>query len=358
MQARDDGLLDLDDPISAHLDVPAHGDATIRRLLSHTAGFQREPYGDVWDTLVAPDAAGLLAELDRAERVLPNARRFHYSNLAVAVLGQLVARLRGGTWATVLRERILEPLGLAATTVEPPAEAVVGYLVDAYSDAARPEPQLDLGGVGPAAQLWSTAADMARWAAFLAAPEIVDPGGAVLAPDHPRRDALAADHHRRDALGGRLRPRPDPGAAGPAGWCTSGTTAPCPVSWPASTAGAAARATRARWAARCWAPPAPPGRSTSWSHELLAAGRRDRTRPTSGRGRRAAAAPADVPVGARARGGARASQFVFSWHDGALQARVAGRARPTGRRRSSGRCPTSRTCCGRSPGGRRASCCG
>ena len=61
MQARDDGLLDLDAPISAYLDVPAHGDATIRRLLSHTAGFQREPHGDIWDTLLTPDTAGLLA---------------------------------------------------------------------------------------------------------------------------------------------------------------------------------------------------------------------------------------------------------------------------------------------------------
>src|ERR1700761_4670509 len=65
MQARDDGLLDLDDPISKPLDVPAHGDATIRRMLSHTSGFQREPYGDVWDTLVSPDAATLLADLER-----------------------------------------------------------------------------------------------------------------------------------------------------------------------------------------------------------------------------------------------------------------------------------------------------
>ena len=180
MQARDDGLLDLDDPIAKHLDVPAHGDATIRRLLSHTAGFQREPYGDVWDTLISPDAATMLADLERVERVLPNNRRFHYSNLGVAVLGLLVARLRGGTWAEVLAERILRPLGLTATTAEPPHEAVVGYLVDAYSDAARAEPRLDLGGVSPAAQLWSTAADMARWAAFLAGPELVDPDGAVL----------------------------------------------------------------------------------------------------------------------------------------------------------------------------------
>jgi CubicO group peptidase (beta-lactamase class C family) len=183
MQARDDGLLDLDDPIATHLDVPSHGTATIRRLLSHTAGFQREPHGDVWDLLVAPDDAALLADLAKAERVLPNNRRYHYSNLGLAVLGQLVAKLRGGTWAAVLHEQILEPLGLASTTVEPTAEAVVGYLVDAYSDAARPEPQLDMGGAAPAAQLWSTAGDMARWAAFLAGPELVDPGALVLAPE-------------------------------------------------------------------------------------------------------------------------------------------------------------------------------
>ena len=180
MQARDAGLLDLDDPAGKHLDLPAHGDATIRRLLSHTAGFQREPDGDLWDVLVAPGAATLLAQLDKAERVLPASRRFHYSNLAVAVLGQLVARLRGGTWAEVLQERVLDPLGLAATTVAPPSQAAVGYLVDPYSDAVRPEGQLDMGGAAPAAQLWSTAADMARWAAFLTSPEIIDPGGVVL----------------------------------------------------------------------------------------------------------------------------------------------------------------------------------
>jgi CubicO group peptidase (beta-lactamase class C family) len=78
--------------------VPAHSELPIRRLLSHTAGIQREPHGDVWDTLDVPDADRLIAELGRAERVLPPARRFHYSNLGMAILGQLVGRLRGGTW--------------------------------------------------------------------------------------------------------------------------------------------------------------------------------------------------------------------------------------------------------------------
>nr|WP_091459487.1 serine hydrolase domain-containing protein [Micromonospora inyonensis] len=182
LQCRDEGLLDLDDPVGRHLDVPAHGELTVRRLLSHTSGLQREPYGDIWDTLRAPGVEQLLADLARAERVLPPARRFHYSNLGMALLGELVGRLRGGTWVEVLADRILAPLGLAATTTRPGPHAATGFLVDAYSDHARPEPPTDFGAVGPAAQLWSTAGDMARWAAFLADPSALDPTGAVLAP--------------------------------------------------------------------------------------------------------------------------------------------------------------------------------
>lgn len=183
MQCRDEGLLDLDDPIGRHLDLPAHGELTVRRLLSHTAGLQREPYGDVWDTLQLPDVDRLVADLARAERVLPPGRRYHYSNLGMALLGLLVARLRGGTWAEVLSDRILTPLGLSSTSVTPGPAAATGYLVDAYSDHARPEPAVDCGAVAPAAQLWSTAADMARWAAFLADPRTVDPDAVVLRPE-------------------------------------------------------------------------------------------------------------------------------------------------------------------------------
>jgi len=180
MQCRDEGLLDLDDPIGAHLDLPAHQDLPIRRLLSHTSGLQREPYGDVWDTLQAPGTEQLIAELVHAERVLPPARRYHYSNLGYAMLGYLVATKRGAAWVEVLEDRVLRPLQLADITDEPGERAAVGYLVDAYSDHARPEPSSDFGGVGPAAQLWATAGDLARWAAFLGDPATLDPQGTVL----------------------------------------------------------------------------------------------------------------------------------------------------------------------------------
>src|SRR6185369_3877257 len=135
MQCRDDGLLDLDDPIGDHVDVGQHSGLTIRRLISHTSGIQREPHGDVWDTLQAPDLDGLLADLEWTERVLPAGRRYHYSNLAVALLGYLVGVKRNSTWASVLQDRILTPLGLATVTVQPTGAAAVGYLVDAYSDS-------------------------------------------------------------------------------------------------------------------------------------------------------------------------------------------------------------------------------
>jgi CubicO group peptidase (beta-lactamase class C family) len=181
MQCRDDGLLDLDDPVGRYLDLPRHGELPVRRLLSHTSGLQREPFGDVWDTLDTPDVTRLLDDLGRAERVLPAGRRYHYSNLGFALLGQLVATLRGGTWEEVLTERVVKPLGIGSVRADG-AGGTTGYLVEPYSDHARPEPPTDLGALAPAGQLWGTAADLARWAAFLADPAALDPDGAVLAP--------------------------------------------------------------------------------------------------------------------------------------------------------------------------------
>jgi hypothetical protein len=122
-----------------------------------------------------PTADELVADVARAEAVLAPGRRWHYSNLGYALLGHAAARRFGGTWEEVLTDRVLTPLRLTRTTVTPGGPAAQGYLVDAYSEVARPEPDTDFGGVGPAAQLWSTASDLARWAQFL-----VDPDAAVL----------------------------------------------------------------------------------------------------------------------------------------------------------------------------------
>ena len=53
MQLRDAGVLDLDDRLEEHVTGIPAGSPTIRRLLAHLSGFQREP-GEMWVSGEAP----------------------------------------------------------------------------------------------------------------------------------------------------------------------------------------------------------------------------------------------------------------------------------------------------------------
>ncbi len=111
MQLRDAGASALDDRLGDHVEEAAHPGPTIRRLLSHSSGLQREVVGDVWETLESPTIEELLARLGEAEQVLEPGRWWHYSNLAFALLGEVVARKAGRPYREVVQERILDPLG-------------------------------------------------------------------------------------------------------------------------------------------------------------------------------------------------------------------------------------------------------
>ncbi|HEX6920436.1 MAG TPA: serine hydrolase domain-containing protein [Actinomycetes bacterium] len=178
MQCREEGLLDLDDPLGRHLPGRRHADLTVRRMLAHLSGLQREPVGDIWEQPEGPSVDALLAGLEDAEAVLPPARRHHYSNLAYALLGEVVSRIRREPWETVLHERVLLPLGMTRTTPRRQPPYALGYLTDPYADRVHVEPEFPGNAFAPAAELWSTTADLGRWAAFLA-----DPAERVLHPD-------------------------------------------------------------------------------------------------------------------------------------------------------------------------------
>lgn len=168
LQLRDAGALSLDDPLTRFLPESAYG-PSIGRMLSHSSGLQREPPGEIWETLKAPSREELLSGTADAEQVLAPGSWWHYSNLAYALLGEVVARADGGTWEEALQCRVLDPLGLSRTSPEESDPAARGYFVEPYSDAVREEPELDLGGAGALGKLWSTTGDLARWGAFLVA---------------------------------------------------------------------------------------------------------------------------------------------------------------------------------------------
>ena len=170
MALRDEGRLDLDDTVDEHLSDSSHPRVTIRQLLSHTSGMQREPVGDVFDTMVMPNREELLAGWSIAERVGRPHDRWHYSNLAYAVLGEIIARLDGRPWAETIRARILDPLEMTRTGTAPSGRRAKGYYVPPFADVPIEEPVFDAAALDPAGGLRSTPADLARWGGFIADP--------------------------------------------------------------------------------------------------------------------------------------------------------------------------------------------
>ena len=224
MQLRDAGKLDLEDTLDRHVEGAAHT-PTIRRLLSHASGLQRETQDDSWLTLRFAPPDELLETLAQAELVLPAGARFHYSNLAFALLGIVVERVSGVPYQDYVRERLFGPVGLARVSFEPEPPAAKGYLAQPYADGVWDTIGVETGAWASAGQLWGTAADICRWGAFLA-----DPDESVLASSSAEemRTVQAIDDHERwlsgYGLGLGLRRDPvalRPGDAGFAGVASS-----------------------------------------------------------------------------------------------------------------------------------------
>jgi CubicO group peptidase (beta-lactamase class C family) len=193
MQLRDEGKLDLEDTLDRHVEGAAHR-PTIRRLLSHASGLQRETQNDSWLTLRFAPPDELVETLAQAELVLPSGARFHYSNLAYALLGVVVERVSGMPYRDYVRTRLFDPVGLTRVSFAPEPPAALGYLAQPYADGVWDTIGVDTGAWESAGQLWGTAGDICRWAAFLA-----DPDESVLAAssaEEMRTVQLITDHER------------------------------------------------------------------------------------------------------------------------------------------------------------------
>ncbi|WP_124269122.1 serine hydrolase domain-containing protein [Streptomyces sp. ADI96-02] len=167
MRLRDEGLIDLGDPLEKHLPGTGAGRVTVFQLLGHSAGLGAETPAPWWERTsgsLRPELADVLGERPQLH---PAGHRHHYSNPGYTLLGSLVEAVRGASWEEVLNREILEPLGMRRTTTRPVAPHADGWAVHPWADVLLREPAEDLGLMAPAGQLWSTAADLLRFAAFL-----------------------------------------------------------------------------------------------------------------------------------------------------------------------------------------------
>ncbi|MEH3143293.1 MAG: serine hydrolase [Mycobacterium kyogaense] len=113
LRALRSGRLSLDEPVSAVLDwLPEPLDAetlTLRRLLNHTAGL-------VSSVDALPDDIGQAICFQGSLSSAAPGSFFHYSNLGYILTGLAVAQVSGRSLVDLVRNDILEPLGMSDST--------------------------------------------------------------------------------------------------------------------------------------------------------------------------------------------------------------------------------------------------
>jgi CubicO group peptidase (beta-lactamase class C family) len=182
MQLRDQGRLQLDDPVNKYLkafrlEPPPHApEVTVRHLLTHTAGIGELPrVADVtsravWGTgepyAPASDLAALYGGVLRTE--VAAGSKWAYANHGFAVLAQLVEDIADAPFVEHMREHLFDPLGMANTDYVR-SERVSDALATGYHwmfGRFRPVKDYDLTLLGPGSVL-SSVNDMARYVEWL-----------------------------------------------------------------------------------------------------------------------------------------------------------------------------------------------
>jgi CubicO group peptidase (beta-lactamase class C family) len=172
LQLRDAGKLSLDDPAEKHVpelralrypttDSPR---ITVRQLLTHAVGFPEDnPWGDQQLSISEAEFDALL----KGGIAFSNAPglAYEYSNYGYAILGRIVTRVSGIPYRDYVRQKILQPLGMDATTLEPrevPATRLaLGYRRE--DDVWKLEPQLADGAFGAMGGMLTSLEDLARY---------------------------------------------------------------------------------------------------------------------------------------------------------------------------------------------------
>jgi CubicO group peptidase (beta-lactamase class C family) len=174
MQLRDQGKLRLDDPISKYLpwfniknkfaNAPP---ITIEHLITHTSGLPRESAFPYWTDHKFPTREEMINALKEQETVFPSETRWKYSNLAMALAGEVVMAVSGEPYDAYVQKYILAPLGMKDTSIylsdEHKKRLVTGYGRRLSDGLRKIMPFTDSKGITPAANMSSTVEDLAKF---------------------------------------------------------------------------------------------------------------------------------------------------------------------------------------------------
>lgn len=167
----DEGKMSWDDHPSKYLpgfrifDDEANEQLTIRDTLCHRSGLARTDL--LWASGRA-DRQRILKAFADAEPIVPYGTAFHYNNIMYLAAGEASARVAGVDWDSLLRERLLDPLGMKRSNTsvsEAKNDPLLarGYEWDEERTTFKLKPMRPIDNVAPAGAINSSAVEMAQW---------------------------------------------------------------------------------------------------------------------------------------------------------------------------------------------------
>ncbi|WP_340537594.1 serine hydrolase domain-containing protein [Nocardioides sp. GXZ039] len=195
LQLVEEGQLGLEDTVDGWLPgwVPDGDRITVRQLLSHTSGLY-----DVVPTLPFPPGRQFQANrwrtwtpVELIRRALahpptftPPGSAFAYSNTNYLLLGEIIGRAAGTSYAVEIQRRIIRPLHLFDTEVPGTQVRIRGVHPHGYVPALQDDDvvrlvdwsEMNPSVFGAAGEMTSTPADLNRFFAALLGGKLISPG--------------------------------------------------------------------------------------------------------------------------------------------------------------------------------------
>ncbi|XAM00261.1 serine hydrolase [Phycisphaeraceae bacterium D3-23] len=185
-----EGDWQLDDPVSRYLpgDIELPDGVTLRRLSTHTSGVPRMPADFAPATMDDPyvdyGTEQMHATLRTMEMSYAPGEGAEYSNLAVGLLGTVMAEQRGVSYEQMLRDEVLAPLRMRHTTIAL-SDRQERHFAAPHSGDGEPAHRWDFEALAGAGAIRSDVRDMLRYAEAQLDPE-----------ETPLAEAIALTHRR------------------------------------------------------------------------------------------------------------------------------------------------------------------
>lgn len=182
VRAAREGKLALSDELGKFVpEFPLQGKkVTIEQLLDHTSGIPSyTDVGEAWQKLWPMELshAELLALVADKPFDFEPGTEFRYNNTGYYLLGMVLEKVHGKSYAKVIADEVAKPLGLKKLRYDSNGDLIKnraqGYTVH-YGRLANDEP-LGMSQPGAAGALLATAGDLVRWSMALAGGKVVTP---------------------------------------------------------------------------------------------------------------------------------------------------------------------------------------